>query len=80
MIFGLWKVIFASFPAAPVTNEYTEHSIFVLGVDGETVTYVDCNGHGAPERCIIEWDKTITKTTLQNKGLVHIRIAPYKVR
>lgn len=63
-----------------VTNEYTEHSIFVLGVDGETVTYVDCNGHGAPERCIIEWDKTITKTTLQNKGLVHIRIAPYKVR
>ena len=23
---------------------------------------------------------TITKTTLQNKGLVHIRIAPYKVR
>ena len=61
-------------------NEYTEHSIFVLDVEGDNVKYVDCNGHGGTERCIIEWDKTITKTKLQNKGLVHIRIAPYKVR
>ncbi len=47
------------------------HSIFVTGVNGDTITYGDCNSDG---HCMIMWNKTITKSDLW--GLTHVRIAP----
>jgi len=52
---------------------YGNHSIYVTGVSGDTVTYGDCNG--TSKRCKIRWDATITKKTLKD-NLVHIRKAP----
>jgi len=37
------------------------HSIFVTGVSGNTITYADCNSDG---HCVINWDKTISKSNL----------------
>ncbi|MBQ8600002.1 MAG: S-layer homology domain-containing protein [Clostridia bacterium] len=41
---------------------YKGHSIFVYRVDGETVTFTDCNAGGT---CNIRWDQTITKEELR---------------
>lgn len=49
------------------------HSIFVTAVNGENVTYGDCNSDG---HCIIRWDKTITKTKLAT-SFQHVRSAPF---
>lgn len=38
-----------------------EHSIWVIKVSGNTVTYADCNNKG---NCNIRWDATIKKTSL----------------
>ena len=38
------------------------HSIFVTVVNGNTVTYTDCNSDG---HCKIRWDQTISKATLR---------------
>lgn len=51
----------------------TQHSIFVTAVNGDTVTYGDCNGTGV--NCLIRWGATISKTTLTN-NFVHKRSAP----
>ncbi|MBQ7116325.1 MAG: InlB B-repeat-containing protein [Clostridia bacterium] len=56
-------------------NGNYEHSIFIIGVSGDTVTYTDCNSDG---HCIIRWGKTITKTTLKSK-FIHLRSAPYSI-
>ena len=48
------------------------HSIYVTGVNGETVTYTDCNSDG---HCIIRWDATISKSTLRST-FTHVRSAP----
>lgn len=53
------------------------HSIFVTAVDGETVTYVDCNGGDL--RCEIRWNETITKSTLRDT-FTHLRSAPFEAR
>lgn len=37
------------------------HSIFVTGVNGDTITYGDCNSDG---HCIIRWNITISKSTI----------------
>lgn len=37
------------------------HSIFVTGLDGDTITYGDCNSDG---HCIIRWGATISKSTI----------------
>ena len=48
------------------------HSIYVTAVDGNTVTYTDCNSDG---HCKIMWDKTISKSTLKST-FTHVRSAP----
>lgn len=48
------------------------HSIYVTAVDGNTVTYTDCNSDG---HCKILWDKTISKSTLKST-FTHVRSAP----
>lgn len=48
------------------------HSIYVLGVNGDTVTYADCNSDG---HCIIRWDQTISKSTLRS-SFTYVRSAP----
>lgn len=51
------------------------HSIFVTGVNGDTVTYTDCNSDG---HCIIKWGKTISKSTLKS-SFTHVRSAPFEL-
>ena len=48
------------------------HSIYVIGVNGDTVTYTDCNNDG---HCIIRWDATISKSTLKS-SFTYLRSAP----
>ncbi len=52
------------------------HSIFVTAVNGDTVTYGDCNGTSA--KCRIRWDAEIDKQTLRS-NFVHTRIAPQEL-
>lgn len=49
------------------------HSIFVTAVNGDTVTYTDCN---SDNHCVIKWGKTISKSTLK-ASFTHVRSAPY---
>ena len=48
------------------------HSIYVTAVNGDTVTYTDCNSDG---HCIIRWDQQISKSTLKST-FTHVRSAP----
>lgn len=48
------------------------HSIFVTGVNGNTITYSDCNSDG---HCKIMWDKTISKSDIY--GFNYVQSAPY---
>lgn len=47
------------------------HSIFVTGVNGNTITYADCNSDG---HCKIMWDKTISKSDIW--GFNYVKSAP----
>ncbi len=47
------------------------HSIFVTGVNGNTITYADCNSDG---HCKIMWDKTISKSDIY--GFNYVQSAP----
>ena len=40
-----------------------EHSIFVTAVNGDTVTYADCNSDG---HCKIRWGQTTSRSTLKS--------------
>lgn len=51
------------------------HSIFVTAVNGDTVTYTDCNGESS-YLCRIRWGATISKSTLKS-SFTHVRSAPY---
>ena len=51
------------------------HSIYVTGVNGDTVTYTDCN---SDNHCIIRWDATISKSTLRS-SFSYVRSAPSSV-
>lgn len=42
----------------------TRHSIFVTNVDGDVITYMDCNGTGGG--CVIRHDQTIYKSSLKS--------------
>ena len=55
-----------------VRYAYNSHSIFVLKVEGDTVTYLDANGDG---HCKIQWDRTTTKTKLRS-GFTYVKTAP----
>ena len=50
------------------------HSIFVTAVDGETITFADCN---EDEQCGIRWRATTTKTRLKEVVNDRIYSAPY---
>lgn len=52
-----------------------KHSIFVTDVNGNTVTYTDCNSDG---HCKIRWDQTISKATLKS-SFTHLRSAPKRI-
>ncbi|MDE6672836.1 MAG: GBS Bsp-like repeat-containing protein [Ruminococcus sp.] len=56
-----------------VRYKNNNHSIYVLEVNGDTVTYADCNSDG---HCIIRWNQTISKSTLRS-SFTHVRSAPY---
>ena len=45
-------------------NGGEKHSIFVTKVDGETITFMDCNGTGGG--CIIRHNQTISKSSLKS--------------
>lgn len=49
------------------------HSIFITAVNGDTVTYADCNSDG---HCRIRWNKTISKPALAS-SFTYKRSAPY---
>jgi len=49
------------------------HSIFVIGVAGDTVTYADCN---SDRHCKIKWDQTTTKEKLKT-SFTYVKSAPY---
>lgn len=52
------------------------HTIWVTGVNGDTVYFADCNGD---YHCGIRWDVTTTKTNLRNRGISNIWSAPYSI-
>ncbi|MBQ2675079.1 MAG: InlB B-repeat-containing protein [Prevotella sp.] len=37
------------------------HSIFIVKVEGDTVTYTDCN---SPNNCVVHWNRTKSKSSL----------------
>ena len=49
------------------------HSIFVTAVDGDVVTYADCN---SDYRCGIRWGQTVSKSTLK-ASFTYLDPAPY---
>ncbi len=54
------------------------HSIWVTAVNGDTITYADCNSDTYGNTCIIRWNKTISKSTV-SKTLSWIKSAPYEL-
>ncbi len=48
------------------------HSIYVIAVNGNTITYTDCNSDG---HCKIRWDAKIDKSDIK-KSFTYIRISP----
>lgn len=59
-------------PGDIVRYKYNTHSIFVIGVDGNTVTYADCN---SDMRCKIKWNQTISKSELKS-SFAYVKAAP----
>ncbi len=57
-----------------VRYENNGHSIFVTAVNGDTVTFADCN---AGNTCIIRWNATISKSTLRST-FTYVATAPYE--
>ena len=56
-----------------VRYKNNSHSIFVIGVSGDTVTYADCN---SDRHCKIKWDQTTTKANLKST-FTYVKPAPY---
>ncbi|MDR2088543.1 MAG: leucine-rich repeat protein [Clostridiales Family XIII bacterium] len=51
------------------------HSIFVTAVNGENITYTDCN---SDNHCVINWDKSISKQTVMS-SFGYVLVAPYEL-
>ncbi len=51
------------------------HSIWVTSVNGNTITYADCNSDG---RCVIRWNQTISKSSVSST-FNYIKVAPYEL-
>ena len=56
-----------------VRYRWNGHSLFVLAVEGDTVTYADCNWDG---HCGIRWDATVSKATLK-ASFTYVKSAPF---
>ena len=56
-----------------VRYQWNGHSIFVTAVEGNTVTYADCNSDG---KCGIAWHRTTTKEKLK-ASFTYVKTAPY---
>ena len=56
-----------------VRYQWNGHSIFVTAVEGDVVTYADCNSDGG---CQIQWNRTTTKAKLKT-GFTYVKAAPY---
>lgn len=56
-----------------VRYQWNGHSIFVTAVEGDTVTYADCN---SDSKCGIAWNRTTTKAKLKT-GFTYVKSAPY---
>jgi len=50
------------------------HTVFVTGVDGNTVYFAECNYGG---RCLINWDRSLKKSEFNN--LYSVYVAPYEL-
>lgn len=51
------------------------HSIYVIGVDGDEVTFADCNyGH----TCFIRWGAKTTKSEIM-QTFTNVRVCPYEI-
>lgn len=61
-------------PGDVIRLNHNRHSIFVTAVNGEIVTYADCNSDG---HCIIRWDKKITKSKIR-ASFSYVAVAPAK--
>ncbi len=48
------------------------HTVFVIAVDGDTVSFAECNYSG---RCLIRWDRSLKKSQFNN--LYNVYVAPY---
>ena len=59
-------------PGDIVRYKNNGHSIYVIAVNGDIVTYTDCNSDG---HCKIRWDATISKATLR-ATFTHVRSGP----
>lgn len=50
------------------------HTVFVIGVSGNTVSIAECNYGG---RCLIRWDRQLQKSQFNN--LLNVYVAPYEL-
>ena len=48
------------------------HTVFVIGVSGDVVTFAECNWGG---RCLIKWGRSLRKSEFNN--LYNVYVAPY---
>lgn len=62
-------------PGDVIRYKNNTHSIFVTGVNGNVITYGDCNSDG---HCQIMWNKTISKATIQST-LTAVYSAPWQL-
>ncbi len=60
-------------PGDIVRYRWNGHSVFVLAVEGDTVTYADCNWDG---HCLIRWDATVSKETLK-ASFTYVKASPF---
>lgn len=54
-------------------NGSYEHTIWVTAVNGDTITFADCNSDG---RCKIRWDQVTSKSFIAGR-LIYVLSAPY---
>lgn len=57
------------------TSGTKTHTVFVFSVEGDTVHFAECNWGN---KCIIRWDRTITKSELRNRliSTASVRTSP----
>ncbi len=59
-----------------VRYQWNGHSIFVTAVEGDTVTYADCN---SDRHCGIRWGATVSKATLK-ASFTYVKASPFALK